>query len=239
MLARSCRAMAILVLTCSAAVSAAPVYSFANSYPEDSLGMIYIQRHMQAICKEAQIRCTIIELPLRRSQAMLANRTLDGDIGRVPGFARQSGNILVDTPVITVSTYAFTRADAPASASWEQLGAHQRSVAYRRGVYVYQKRLESMAATLRPHDVPDSVSCVEVVIRGHDDACLLDSGAITPAIKARVPPLVMQGPLEALDLYIVVNAGNEKLARTLKSAMDRLRARGVPQQLERELLRAK
>jgi ABC-type amino acid transport substrate-binding protein len=210
------------------------ILEFAVSHEASSPMHHYASEYLSRLCAEAGLHCHITSLPKRRSEALMEAQGLDGEIGRVPSFIQQHPEfVMIEIPFFTSQVYAFTAASTPPIDSWDELKKRGGSVAYRRGIFYYQAKLEGMRPAVRPHDVQDSVACLRMVLAGRDTVCIADDTHLGVELK----PLLAQGnfgkPLEQLDIHVVLNKRNADLLAPMTAAAYRLRARGV----ERELLR--
>lgn len=212
---------------------------FGTTHDENSPLFLYASTYLQQLCDEGKERCKLLTLPGRRSEAMLAAGTIVGEVGRVKGYIRKHPDyVRLDEPFIVSRTRIFTRTDKDIT-SWESLAKKVKTVSYKRGIYLYQQRLEALQPALQPHDVQSEAACLQMVLAARDDACVFDDGGISSEAR----PLLAQGhssvSVEDLPLYIYVGKDNRALATSLSEAARRLAARGVPAQLHRKFYEGK
>ncbi len=210
---------------------------FGTSHESDTIVFRYATDYLAHLCAESLQRCMLQSLPGRRSEALLASGGIVGEVGRVKGYQHKHPDyVRVEEPFVMSRTYAFTRMDRAVIDSWEDL---PRTVSYKRGLYAYQLRLESMRPGLQPHDVQSVPACLQMVLMGRDQACIFDEGSIGSAAR----PLLAQGrhgkSLEDLDLYIYLGKENAELAKTMTAAARRLNAQGLREQLRRKYFDAR
>lgn len=199
----------------------------------------YAGQYLAHLCAEQGLRCHLANLPARRSEAQLSNGTLDGELGRVrPFLQRHPEFVMVEPPFITLRTYVFTPAGKPEINSWAELEKLVGSVAYKRGVFIYQQRLEAMRPAAQAHDVQDVAACLQMVLTGRDLACVIDDGNMGDSIKALLPQGHLSGPLEELELHIVMHRSRAALAAALSASALRMRAQGIDRQLRRDYFEA-
>jgi ABC-type amino acid transport substrate-binding protein len=199
----------------------------------------YASQYLARLCTENGLRCHLANLPARRSEAQLSTGTLDGELGRVRAFAHKHPEfVLVDPAFVTLHTYVFTPAGKPEIGSWAELGKLAGSVAYKRGVFIYQQRLEAMRPSVQAHDVQDVAACLQMVLTGRDLACVIDDGNMGDSLR----PLLAQGhlsqPLEELELHIVMHRSRAALAAVLSASASRWHAHGIDRQLRRDYFEA-
>lgn len=233
-------AACLLVLSAPGATSAQgpDMLMFGTTHEPTSNIYRYATDYLQQLCAEIQQRCTLQSLPGRRGAAMLAAGTLAGEIGRVheynslhPEYRR------VEESFVSSRTYIFTRADQPAIDSWEELASQTRTVSYKRGIYIYQTRLEALRPGIQPHDVQNVPACLQMVLTGRDQACVFGDGSLSDDARK----LLAQGhtgkPLDELPLYIYLGKDYAVLADTMTAAAKRLAARGLKADLRRKYFR--
>ena len=212
---------------------------FGTTHDENSPLFLYASAYLQQLCAESKQRCTLQTLPGRRSEAMLATGSIVGEVGRVKGYIQKHPDyVRLDEPFIVSRTRIFTRSDKDIT-SWESLAKKVKTVSYKRGIYLYQQRLEALQPAIQPHDVQSEAACLQMVLAARDDACVFDDGGIS----AEARPLLAQGhssvSVEDLPLYIYLGKDNAALAASLSEAARRLAARGVPAQLHRKFYEGK
>ncbi|MYM94618.1 substrate-binding periplasmic protein [Duganella vulcania] len=212
---------------------------FGTTHEENSPLFLYASAYLQQLCTISGRRCALQSLPGRRSEAMLAAGNIDGEVGRVKGYIQKHPDYArLDEPFIVSRTRIFTRTDKDIT-SWESLAKNARTVSYKRGIYLYQQRLEALQPAIQPHDVQSETACLQMVLAARDDACVFDDGGISADAK----PLLAQGhssaSLEDLPLYIYLRKDNAALAPILSDAARRMAARGVTAQFYRKFYEAK
>ncbi|OEZ62443.1 ABC transporter substrate-binding protein [Duganella sp. HH105] len=212
---------------------------FGTTHDENSPLFLYASAYLQQLCAESRQRCTLQTLPGRRSEAMLATGSIVGEVGRVKGYIQKHPDyVRLDEPFIVSRTRIFTRTDKDIT-SWQSLAKKVKTVSYKRGIYLYQQRLEALQPAIQPHDVQSEAACLQMVLAARDDACVFDDGGIS----AEARPLLAQGhtsvSVEDLPLYIYLGKDNAALATSLSEAARRLAARGVPAQLHRKFYEGK
>jgi len=193
------------------------------------------EAYLARLCAEIKMRCLLVNLPPRRSEAQLKEKTLDGEVGRIRAFAQQHpGFVLISPPFFTIRVYAFTAAGAPTIDSWDEMARQARTVSYKRGVFYFETKLEALRPTVHPHDVQDSAACLRMVLTGRDAACLIDDGHLGPDLKSLLQQGSLGRPLAELEMHIVLNARNALLAPKMEAAASRLREHGIEHQLLRD-----
>jgi len=212
---------------------------FGTSHEETSPLFLYASAYLQQLCAAGGQRCALQSLPGRRAEAMLAAGNIDGEVGRVKGYIQKHPDyVRLDEPFIVSRTRIFTRTDKDIT-SWESLAKSVKTVSYKRGIYLYQQRLEALQPAIQPHDVQSEAACLQMVLAARDDACVFDDGGIS----AEARPLLAQGhssaSVEDLPLYIYLGKDNTALAPVLSDAARRIAARGVPAQLHHKFYEAK
>jgi|GEM_PF-2655637 len=230
---------AALAVAGNARAQAGKELVFGTTHEENSPLFLYASAYLQQLCTTSGRRCTLQSLPGRRSEAMLAAGGIDGEVGRVKGYIQKHPDYArLDEPFIVSRTRIFTRTDKDIT-SWESLAKNVRTVSYKRGIYLYQQRLEALQPAIQPHDVQSETACLQMVLAARDDACVFDDGGISADAK----PLLAQGhsstSLEDLPLYIYLGKDNAALAPMLSDAARRMAARGVTAQLHRKFYEAK
>lgn len=212
---------------------------FGTTHDENSPLFLYASAYLQQLCAESRQPCTLQSLPGRRSEAMLASGAIVGEVGRVKGYIQKHPDyVRLDEPFIVSRTRIFTRADRDIT-SWESLAKKVKTVSYKRGIFLYQQRLEALQPAIQPHDVQSESACLQMVLAARDDACVFDDGGISGEAR----PLLAQGhssvSVEDLPLYIYLGKDHAALAPSLSEAARRLTARGVPAQLHRKFYEGK
>ena len=195
----------------------------------------YASDYLQRLCAEIQQRCELQSLPGRRSEAMLAASSIIGEMGRVKEYGNKHPHYLrIEEPFVQTRTYLFTPSGQPTIDSWQALSANARSVSYKRGIYAYQVKLEALRPRVQPHDVQNVPACLNMVIKGRDQACVYDDGSLSAASRAMLSQGRIGKPLEELSLYIYLSADQHALAASLNAAARRLQAQGVKEKLRRK-----
>ncbi|GJI95470.1 hypothetical protein RugamoR57_21880 [Duganella caerulea] len=212
---------------------------FGTSHDENSPLFLYASAYLQQLCTEGGQRCTLQRLPGRRAEAMLAAGSIVGEVGRVKGYVlKHPDYVRLDDPFVVSRTRIFTRTDKGIT-SWATLAKNVKTVSYKRGVYLYQQRLEALQPAIQPHDVQSESACLQMVLSERDDACVFDDGGISTEAR----PLLAQGhssaSVEDLPLYIYLGKDSAALAPALSDAARRLAARGVPGRLHRKFYEAR
>lgn len=230
---------AMLAIARCAHAQAGKELVFGTTHDENSPLFLYASAYLQQLCAESRQRCTLQTLPGRRSEAMLATGSIVGEVGRVKGYIQKHPDyVRLDEPFIVSRTRIFTRSDKDIT-SWESLAKKVKTVSYKRGIYLYQQRLEALQPAIQPHDVQSEAACLQMVLAARDDACVFDDGGISSEAR----PLLAQGhssaSVEDLPLYIYLGKDNKALASSLSEAARRLAARGVPAQLHRKFYEGK
>ncbi|OFA06245.1 ABC transporter substrate-binding protein [Duganella sp. HH101] len=212
---------------------------FGTTHDENSPLFLYASAYLQQLCSESRQRCTLQTLPGRRSEAMLAAGTIVGEVGRVKGYIQKHPDyVRLDEPFIVSRTRIFTRTDKDIT-SWESLAKKVKTVSYKRGIYLYQQRLEALQPAIQPHDVQSEAACLQMVLAARDDACVFDDGGISGEARPLLAQGHSSGSVEDLPLYIYLGKDNAALATSLSEAARRLAARGVPAQLHRKFYEGK
>jgi ABC-type amino acid transport substrate-binding protein len=228
-------ALLATTLAASAAAQGPDTLIFGTTHETDAIVFRYASDYLQRLCADIRQRCVLQSLPGRRSEAMLSDGSLAGEMGRVKEYGHKHPQYLrIDEPFVQTHTYVFTPRGQPAIDSWEELAATARSVSYKRGIYTYQTKLEALQPRVRPHDVQNVPACLEMVIKGRDQACAYDDGSLSAASRAMLSQGRTGKPLEALGLYIYVGADQRALADSINAAARRLQAQGVKEELHRK-----
>lgn len=228
-------ALLATTLAASAAAQGPDTLIFGTTHETDAIVFRYASDYLQRLCADIRQRCVLQSLPGRRSEAMLSDGSLAGEMGRVREYGHKHPQYLrIDEPFVHTHTYVFTPRGQPAVDSWEELAATARSVSYKRGIYTYQTKLEALQPRLRPHDVQNVPACLEMVIKGRDQACVYDDGSLSAASRAMLSQGRTGKPLEELGLYIYVGADQRALADSINAAARRLQAQGVKEELHRK-----
>jgi ABC-type amino acid transport substrate-binding protein len=231
-----------LLSTALAASASAPteaqgpdVLLFGTTHEPDSIVYRYASEYLQRLCAQIRQRCQLESLPGRRSEAMLADGSLAGEMGRVKDYGSKHPQYLrLDEPFVQTRTYIFTPAGRPSIDSWEQLAGSVHSVSYKRGIYTYQTKLDALKARLQAHDVQNVPACLNMVINGRDQACVYDDGSLSPASKAMLAQGHIGKPLEQLNLYIYLGPDHCALAGAINAAAKRLHAQGLKAELRQK-----
>lgn len=228
--------MAIFAVGAPAVSAQGPdILMFGTTHEPNSVIYRYAVDYLQQLCAEVHQRCELKSLPGRRSSAMMASGSLAGEVGRVYTYNNQYPQYSrIEEPFVSTRTYAFTRQGRPTINSWQELAQTARTVSYKRGIYFYQTKLESMRPAIQPHDVQSVPACVEVVLAVRDDACVFDDGSLTPEARALLPQGRTGKQLDDLQLYIYLGKDYAVLADAFTAAARRLSARGVKTQLRQK-----
>jgi ABC-type amino acid transport substrate-binding protein len=228
-------ALLATTLAASAAAQGPDTLIFGTTHETDAIVFRYASDYLQRLCADIRQRCVLQSLPGRRSEAMLSDGSLAGEMGRVREYGHKHPQYLrIDEPFVQTHTYVFTPRGQPAVDSWEELAATAHSVSYKRGIYTYQTKLEALQPRLRPHDVQNVPACLEMVIKGRDQACVYDDGSLSAASRAMLSQGRTGKSLEELGLYIYVGADQRALADSINAAARRLQAQGVKEELRRK-----
>ncbi len=232
---RSWLAFPAIALVASAHAQGPDTLIFGTTHESDSVVFQYASDYLQRLCAEIRQRCKLQSLPGLRSAAMLAAGSIVGEMGRVKEYGNKHPHYLrMDEPFVHTRTYLFTPRGQPTIDSWEALVNPARSVSYKRGVYTYQIKLEALRPRVRPHDVQSVPACLNMVIKGRDQACIYDDGSLSDASRAVLQQGRVGKPLEELSLYIYLSADQRALADSLNAAARRLQAQGVKTELHRK-----
>lgn len=231
-------AIALAVITCASAPAGAQgpdTLIFGTTHESDSVVYRYASAYLARLCTEVRQRCELQSLPGRRAEAMLADGSITGEMGRVRDYGRKHPRYLrLDEPFVHSRTYVFTPAGKPAIDSWEALAQQARTVSYKRGIHTYQTRLETLRPQLAPHDVQTVPACLQMVLAGRDQACVYDEGSLSAAARGMLELGRVGKPLEELGLYIYLGADQRALAQALNAAASRLHAQGLKAELRRQ-----
>lgn len=225
--------LATLLLGASALAHAQTELVFGTTHDANSASFHYARDYLRQLCTESRLRCVLRSYPGRRSEALLAIGKLDGEVGRVKGYGLKHPDYArVEEPFNVVQTRIFTRTPVSIS-NWQSLTSFARTVSYKRGIFLYQQRLEQLLPKLQLHDVQSEDACLQVVLARRSEACVFDVGGLTSVAH----PLLKQGyasaSIEDLPLYIYLHQQHSDLAQPLTETARRLQARGIPTQLRR------
>lgn len=208
---------------------------FGTTHESDSIVYAYAADYLRRLCAEISQRCQLKSLPGRRSEAMLADGSLAGEMGRVGSYSSKHPEYRrIDEPFVRSRTYIFTKANKPDIDSWQELSRQVRTVSYKRGIYSFQVRLEALRPGLQPHDVQSVPACLQMVLTGRDQACVFDDGSLSAESKRMLELGRVGKPLEDLDLYIYLGKDHAMLAPDMTEAARRLNAQGLRAQLRRK-----
>ncbi|SDG64308.1 MULTISPECIES: ABC transporter substrate-binding protein [unclassified Duganella] len=208
---------------------------FGTTHESDSVVYQYATAYLNKLCAEIRQRCQLQSLPGRRAEAMLADGSIVGEMGRVKDYGRKHPHYLrIDEPFVQTRTFVFTPAAKPAIDSWQELTQQARTVSYKRGIHTYQTRLEMLRPQVTPHDVQTVPACLQMVIAGRDQACVYDDGSLSAASRAMLSLGRIGKPLEELDLYIYLGRDQRALAGSINAAAGRLHAQGLNAELRRK-----
>jgi ABC-type amino acid transport substrate-binding protein len=228
-------ALLAIAIAASAHAQGPDTLVFGTTHESDSVVFHYASDYLQRLCAEIRQRCELQSLPGLRSAAMLAAGSIVGEMGRVKEYGNKHPHYLrMDEPFVHTRTYLFTPRGQPTIDSWEALVASARSVSYKRGIYTYQVKLEALRPRVQPHDVQSVPACLNMVIKGRDQACIYDDGSLSEAARAMLSQGRVGKPLEELSLYIYLSADQRALAESLNAAARRLQAQGVKADLHRK-----
>lgn len=229
-------------VTFTAAITSPPTYAqgpdtliFATTHEGDSVVYQYASAYLKKLCAEIRQRCELQSLPGRRAEAMLADGSVIGEMGRVKDYGRKHPRYLrLNEPYVLTRTLAFTADTQPVINSWEELARQARTVSYKRGVHTYQTKLETLRPQVTPHDVQTVQACLQMVLTGRDQACIYGDGGLSAATSAMLEQGRSGKPLEELGLYIYLGADQRQLAQSMNAAASRLHARGLKAELRRK-----
>lgn len=229
-------AMFTVAITCLPACAQGPdTLVFATTHESDSAVYRYAAAYLKQLCAAIHQRCELQSLPGRRAEAMLADGSITGEMGRVRDYGRKHPQYLrIREPFVQTRTYVFTPARQPAIDSWEELARQASTVSYKRGIHTYQSRLEALRGKVTPHDVQTVPACLQMVLAGRDEACVYDDGSLSAASRAMLQQGRTGKPLEELELYIYLGADQGALAQTLNAAVSRLHAQGLKAELRKQ-----
>ncbi|RFP08877.1 MULTISPECIES: hypothetical protein [unclassified Duganella] len=212
---------------------------FGTSHDENSPHFLYASAYLEQLCAESGQRCTLRSLPGLRAEAMLASGALAGEMGRIKGYIlRHPDYVRLDDPFVVSHTRIFTLASKDIT-SWESLAKNVKTVSYKRGIFLYQQRLEALRPAILPHEVQSEAACLQMVLAGRDDACVFDDGGISADARSMLAQGHSSVSVEDLPLYIYLGKSQAALAPSLSDAARRLAARGLPAQLHRKFYEAK
>ena len=234
-----CPTTLLIAVAMAAGAAHAQPPMFGTSHEETSPMYRYAIDYLQQLCRDSGLQCRLQSLPGRRAEAMLANGDINGEVGRVKAYAdKHPDYIRIDGPYILTHVRFFTQTRSDEITSWEALAKKTWSVSYKRGIYIYQRRLEALRPNIKPHDVQNEAACLRMVLAGRDDACIFDDGGLSGELQS----LLTQGhagpPVEELPLYIYLDKKNAAQAPALNESARHLAARGVPAQLRRKYIEA-
>jgi ABC-type amino acid transport substrate-binding protein len=208
---------------------------FGTAHEPDTTVFGYATDYLQRLCAEISQRCLLQSLPGRRSEAMLADGSLAGEMGRVRSYSIKHPEYQrLDEPFAYTRTYIFTKAHKPDISSWQELARQAHTVSYKRGIYTFQLQLEALQPGLRPHDVQSVPACFQMVLTGRDQACVFDDGSLSAESKRMLAQGRIGKPLEDLGLYIYLSRDHAALAPLMTEAARRLNAQGLRAQLRRK-----
>ncbi|MHA4869831.1 hypothetical protein ACXZ1M_19255 [Duganella sp. PWIR1] len=232
-------ALLAIALTLSAPSSASAqgpdTLIFGTTHESDSAIYGYATEYLQQLCAEIRQRCQLQSLPGRRSSAMLADGSIAGEMGRVLEYGESHPEYRrVEEPFVSSRSHVFTRAGQPDINSWEELERNARTVSYKRGIFIYQRRLEALRPQLQPHDVQSVPACLQMVLNGRDEACLFDDGSLSKTSKALLPQGRTGRQLDEFNLYIYLGKDHAALAHAMADAGRRLAAHGLKARLHRK-----
>ncbi|MBY0556887.1 MAG: transporter substrate-binding domain-containing protein [Burkholderiaceae bacterium] len=206
---------------------------FGTTHDINSPAYRYAHEYLRQLCLENKLRCVLRSLPGRRSEAMLAIGKIDGEFGRVKAYGiRHPEYARVEEPFNVSLTRIFTRQPHDIS-NWQSLTSFAHTVSYKRGVFLYQQRLESMRPAVQLHDVQSEAACLQVVLARHSDACVFDDGGVSGDAQHLLKQGYSSASIEDLPLYIYLDKRHAALAAPLNETAKRMLARGIPAQLRR------
>jgi ABC-type amino acid transport substrate-binding protein len=211
---------------------------FGTAHEPQTAMYQYASDYLQRLCEQIRQRCQLQSLPGLRGAAMLADGSIAGEMGRVHDYnLRHPEYRRVEEPFAASRTFVFTRADKPAIDSWEELPKKVGTVAYKRGIYIYQVKLEALRPHIQPHDVQSITACLQMVLNGRDEACIFDEGNLSEESKALLKRGHTGRPLDELQLYIYLGRDHAVLADSLTAAVRHLNAKGLKAELQRKYIR--
>jgi ABC-type amino acid transport substrate-binding protein len=227
--------LTIAAMTASTHVQGQDTLVFGTAHDTDSVVYQYASEYLQLLCGEIHQRCQLQNLPGRRSEAMLADGSLAGEMGRVKDYGNKyPGYQRIEDPFVLTRTYIFTPAGKPVIESWDALIRQARTVSYKRGIFTYQTRLEALRPRIQPHDVQSVPACLQMVINGRDQACIYDDGSLSATSRAMLSMGGTGKPLEELGLYIYLSPDRRALAPAINAAARHLHAKGIAAELRRK-----
>lgn len=235
-------ALLTFTVTFTAAITSLPAAGqgpdtliFGTTHESDSVVFLYASVYLNKLCAEIRQRCELQSLPGRRAEAMLADGSLTGEMGRVKDYARKHPQYLrIEEPFVQTRTFVFTAGPQPAIDSWKQLAQQARTVSYKRGIHTYQVQLEKLRPQVTPHDVQTVPACLQMVLAGRDQACVYDDGSLSATSHAMLTHGRIGKPLEELSLYIYLGRDQRSLAQAINAAASRLHAQGLKAELRRQ-----
>ena len=134
----------------------------------------------------ARQRCSAAKpAGLGAAEAMLAAGTIVGEVGRVKGYIQKASGLCSSRRTLHHLAHAHLHPGTDKDiTSWESLTKKVKTVSYKRGIYLYQQRLEALQPAIQPHDVQSESACLQMVLAARDDACVFDDGGISSRGKA-------------------------------------------------------
>jgi ABC-type amino acid transport substrate-binding protein len=226
---------ALATASAPAAAQGPDTLIFGTTHEADSVIYQYATEYLHQLCAEIRQRCQLQSLPGRRGSAMMADGSIAGEMGRVLEYNEKRPQYRrVNEAFVTSRTFVFTRADRPQINSWEELVRKARTVSYKRGIYIYQQRLEALRPQIEPHDVQTVPACLQVVLAGRDHACIFDDGSLSAQSKALLPQGRIGKQLDELNLYIYLGKDHAVLEQAMTEAARRLNAKGLKERLHRK-----
>ncbi|MYM21822.1 transporter substrate-binding domain-containing protein [Duganella sp. FT135W] len=227
---------AIAIALCAPALAQGPdTLIFGTTHDPETVVYSYALEYLEQLCAEVRQRCQLRNLPGRRGSAMLADGSIAGEVGRVRQYNEKRPEYhRVEEAFITSRTFVFTRTSRPAISSWAELANKARTISYKRGVYIYQQRLEAMWPNVQPHDVQSVPACLEMVLAGRDQACVFDDGSLNAQSRALLRQGHIGKQLDEFNLYIYLGKDYALLAPSLTEAARRLNAQGLNARLQKK-----
>jgi len=226
----------LIITTLTAGVASAGVGAelvFGTTHDANSPAYHYAHDYLRQLCNENQLRCVLRSLPGRRGEAMLAIGKIDGEFGRVKAYGiRHPESVRVEEPFNVSQTRIFTRQQQDIG-NWQSLTSFARTVSYKRGVFLYQQRLEALRPAIQLHDVQSEAACLQVVLARHSDACVFDDGGVSTEAQHLLKQGYSSASVEDLPLYIYLDKKHAALAVPLAATAKRMLTRGIPAQLRR------